>query len=119
MKLDNFITKVVDIGIAAARVDYAKHPIKLRGAIAGFEACRNLDLESLALLLKSTRTATLAARDVPDTYWWFRCYELEVEWVCNCVSATLVQSGKEPIIPPTHRGMLLAMKIFQEASENG
>lgn len=38
-----------------------------------------------------------------DTYWFKRCYELEIGWVCNVVSALLVHQGRDPIVPVTAR----------------
>lgn len=112
-----FLNAVIDRGGEAARADYtrADQANKLKGSLGGFEACRGLDPpELLGLLAKSRATSSeeaLGDTDV-DKYWELRCFELEVEWVCNCVSAMLVNEGKEPIVPPTSRGVLAAAQII-------
>jgi len=120
MHFSEFLNRVIDDGIAAAREDYAKpaQKRKLEGSIAGFEACRNVRPlhahQDLTELLDAARTSTHAASlgDEREDYWWFRCYELEVEWICNCVSAVLINEGKPPIITPTARGVLKAADII-------
>ena len=37
-------------------------------------------------------------------YWYARCFALEVEWVCNVVSAMLMNEGRPTIVTPTARG---------------
>jgi hypothetical protein len=114
MTFDKFLTRVIDEGIAAAKADYTrpnqKH--KLKGSIAGFEACRGKDTNGLKELLEATATATWEAheREAKD-YWWYRCYEAEVGWVCNCVSALLQTAGAPTIVTPTARGVLKAAEI--------
>lgn len=113
MTYDEFLTRVIDEGIAAARTDYASSPHKLKGAVAGFEACRGKDTVALAQLIieagKMTQDALLA--HVPN-YWEIRCFEAEVEWVCNCVSAMLLNEGLPTIVPPTSRGVMRAAEII-------
>jgi hypothetical protein len=117
------LARVIDDGIAAARRDYTKPRQKamLEGSIEGFEACRACDFELLPDLLIRARNETLAAHRLSqeqeesppdvDAYWRVRCYELEVEWVCNVVSAVLVNQGEQPIITPTARGVMKAAEI--------
>lgn len=108
-----FLNAVIDGGIDGAKKDYAQSTDKLRGAIAGFEACRGKSVQELGELLSAARTARIDALDrkIAD-YWWYRCYESEVEWVCNCVSASLYNMGMPIIIPPTGRGMIRAAQIL-------
>ena len=89
MKYLDFLAKIVDDGIEAAKRDYEGMPDKLRGSVAGFEACRGKDPVALAKLLEEARGRTREAtlKHVPG-YREIRCFELEVEWTCNCVSAT-------------------------------
>jgi len=114
MTIERFLSRVIDDGIAAAKDDYTRpdQEEKLRGSIAGFEACRGKNAEGLKELLESSRTATQDAhqREAAD-YWWYRCYELEVEWVCNCFSAILANEGLPVIITPTARGTMKAAEI--------
>lgn len=113
MTHDDFLTQVINEGIAAARKDYANRPDKLNGAVAGFEACRDKNSQELKDLLEASLTAKKDARMRKATdYWWFVCYAAEVEWVCNCVSACLYNQGFPVIITPTARGMMQAAKII-------
>lgn len=109
-----FINAVIDKGIAAARRDYShpSHSLKLSGAVAGFNACRDLSVDDLRLMWE---TAEIASRDARERgandYWWYRCYAAEVYWICNCVSAVLHNQGLPTIVPPTARGLLCAAEI--------
>lgn len=89
-----------------------QYPEKLRGSVAGFEACRGQSLDGLRDVLEAAKTATrdAYAREADD-YWWFRCYQLEVEWVCNVVSCVLMNEGLPTIVHPTARGMMTAAEI--------
>lgn len=94
MNYNDYLNGVIDGGIEGAKRSYSNpnnsnHPMMLEGAIAGFEACRGKSPEELGVLLgeagKNTTRAML--EDLPD-YWRHRCFHAEIEWVCNCVSAT-------------------------------
>lgn len=115
-----FVDRVVTDGIRAAKHDYnvRRDGQKLRGAISGFETCRGKDVSELTELLEAARIATEDAfqRDAPD-YWWYRCYQSEVEWVCNCVSACLLNQGLPVIVQPTARGIQNAARIVGIANE--
>jgi hypothetical protein len=112
-----FLSRVIDEGIAAAQHDYAKDERKRSGSIAGFETCRNKTPDELKLLMESASVATRDAyhNDDRKDYWWYRCYELEVEWVCNVVSAMLMNQKLPVIITPTCRGVMQAAKILGAA----
>lgn len=112
MNYEQFLNRVVDEGREAARLDY-KSGDKLAGSQAGFDACRGKSVADLAALLDTANRATTDARrrEAAD-YWWFRCYELEVEWVCNCVSAMLHNQKLPTIVPPTCRGMMKAAEVI-------
>lgn len=118
MDFQKYLNRVIDDGIEAAREDYTrpKQKQKLDGSIAGFEACRSVRMshihQDLSELLDTARTATRDAMGQNrEKYLWFRCYEAEVEWVCNCVSAVLLNEGLPTIITPTARGVLKASEI--------
>lgn len=119
MSFDEFLSRVIDDGIAAAKADYVKpeQKHKLEGSIEGFEACRDKSSVQLALLLADARQAAQrayqesAGSDEVEDYWRVRCYEAEVEWVCNCVSAVLMNESRECIVPPTARGVMKAAEI--------
>ena len=115
MDFQEFLTQVIDEGIEATKVSYAcpEQQYKLQGSIAGFEACRGRNTDELRELLAATATATQdARRRKAFNYWWYRCYEAEVEWVCNCVSALLHYSSMDTIVRPTSRGLMKMAKIL-------
>ena len=125
MSYEEFLNRIIDDGIEAAKTDYCRpsQQNKLEGSIAGFEACRKKTagqchvegvVVALADLLAEARKATLDAhmrREESEEYWRIRCYEAEVEWVCNCVSAVLINENRPCIIPPTARGVMKAAEI--------
>lgn len=108
------VDRVVDEGIAAATRDYHRpeDKQKLDGSVAGFQRCRGLDPTQLReALLDARLQATEAHRSEAGDYWWWRCRELEVEWVCNVVSAALMNVGLPVIVQPTVRGFMLCAEI--------
>ena len=112
MDYNEFLKRVIDEGIEAAKKDYVKpeQKDKLEGSILGFEKCRGKNPEELVEMLKEAGKATNAASG-NSNYWYVRCQEAEIEWVCNCVSAIIVNGGQKPIIPVTARGALKAAEI--------
>jgi len=59
MNLTDFLNKVIEHGIQGAKKDYAgKDLSKLRGAIAGFNACKDKTIDELRELLGATQLAT-------------------------------------------------------------
>lgn len=112
MTLIEFVAKIVDDAVAAASRSYKDDEPKRRGAVAGLEACRDKDAAQLGELLRSSKRKALEAFGGQDDslYWERQCFALEVEWVCNCVSAVLVNEGLRPIVPPTARGVLKAVE---------
>jgi hypothetical protein len=115
LTLQDLVERVITDGIEAATRDYADDRPKREGAIAGFEACRGLDLDGLRALLTEARERGVAlhcAGADPENYWYARCYELEVEWVANVVSGALLGTGMPLIIPPTVRGVTKAAEIL-------
>lgn len=121
MTMQQFLDRVIDDGIAAAKADYTREDQaeKLRGSIDGFELCRGLN----PLQLRDVFTAANQDADrrmlerAPD-YWYWRCRALEVEWVCNVVSAALQNQGVEAICGhlPTVRGVMKAADILGVAT---
>lgn len=120
MECLEYLNQIINEGIDAARRDYTKprDASKLKGSIAGFEACRGLQPLEIAVLLNTCQDKTRiglhdshANRITTDEYWEIRCFELEVEWVANCVSAVLMNQGLPVIVNPTARGMMKAAEI--------
>lgn len=115
MNYNQFLAKIISDGINAAKADYTSKSDKERldGSIAGFEACRNKAPQELAILLnKATIECNEAFREDRPNYWYYKSYQLEVEWVCNCVSCALVNQGEAPIVTPTARGMMRAAEVL-------
>lgn len=114
-----FLDKVIDDGIAAARRDYAHNEDKREGAVAGFEACRSKMPAEIAAILKDAAEATRRAMLAHDPHYWrVRCFEAEVEWVANVVSAALVNEKRAPLAPhlPTARAMMKAAQVLGVAA---
>lgn len=111
-----FLTHIIEDGLVAAKKSYARpeQAAKLRGSLQGFESCRGASPESLRSLHAGAAAvaAQFAGSDDVDGYWEAQCRWLEIEYVCNCVSAALVNEGKEPIIPPTARGVMRAADVL-------
>src|SRR5689334_10677254 len=97
MDYEYFLNSIINDGIEGAKCDYNEGN-KLQGAIDGFEACRNLNIEELKSLLKRTNDYVQQAfRENHDNYWYFRCYQAEIEFVISRMSVYIVyksQHGK-------------------------
>ncbi len=114
MNHQQFLNFVIDDGIEAARGDYSKpsQKQKLEGSIKGFEECRNLSPTELRELLTQAHKDTMTKyREEASDYWYWRCREAEIGWVCNVVSVVLANNGLPTIVPPTARGVLKAAEI--------
>jgi hypothetical protein len=115
MRYDEFLLLTIEDGIEAARLDYARpeQQQKRDGSILGFEECRDRDPLKLAALLQDAQAMTRRKRGEHATdYWYWRCREAEIEWVCNVVSAICLSQGLPPIITPTVRGMKKALEVL-------
>jgi hypothetical protein len=111
-----FLSKIINDGIEAAKADYnkPKDEHRLSGSLEGFESCRNKSPDELSTLLLNARkeaTEKLRHDEKVEEYWFHRCKELEIEWVCNCVSAILQNHGLPTLITPTARGVLKAAEV--------
>ena len=89
MKYFDFLDKIIESGIDAARRDYHEGS-KLEGAIAGFEECRGKSPEIIRDLLssatKKVNSLFCSEADV-DEYWRAVCFMSEVQWTLNCICA--------------------------------
>jgi hypothetical protein len=111
---EEFLDRVIDEGIVAARRDYSRpdQKDKLEGSIAGFEACRGKSvLELKDLLDEANKSADASAHREDARYWYFRCQAAEIEWCCNCVSAVLYNEGRPVIIQPTANAVMQVARI--------
>lgn len=113
MTLTDFLTRVIDEGILAAKESYKEGDLKREGAIAGFEACRGAKTpqEIAQLLHDAEREKQRAVREDRDRYWWHVTFCAEVDWVANCLSAVLNNQGLPVIVTPTMRGFMKAASI--------
>lgn len=115
MNYQTFLAVIIADGIAAANYDYPADTRKREGSVAGFNACSGKNPDELRQLLRDAHTETIRARHGSREYfWWYRCFELEVIWVCNCVSAYQIRLGEYPITIPTARGTLKAAAVLME-----
>ena len=113
MTFDEVLSCVINDGLVGARRSYASSPDKLKGATEGFEACRGKNIAELQALLTLASSKTKEAY-AADNYWEVRCFEAEVEWVCNNMSAYLVSLGQIPIVSVTARAVLNVDKILRK-----
>lgn len=126
MTWDELLNRIIDDGLAAVRADYKDKPRWwLEGAVAGLEACRGKTPEQLGRLYVRARVvehrAMHAACDITrltdvahNRAWRVRTFMAEVEWVCNCISVLLQESGLEPLAShlPTARAYLKMNEIL-------
>jgi hypothetical protein len=117
------LDRVIDDGIAEVHVAYAEpeQHHKRDGAIEGFEACRGKTPEQLLELWSEVekecgviRAESLEGKDDHlKRYWKARYKALQVEFVCNVVSAGLTNNGKPPLLShlPTVRGVMKYAQI--------
>jgi 3-methyladenine DNA glycosylase Tag len=117
MKHDTFLARVIADGLASIEKDarITRHPERLQGARDGFNACTGLDAEALGKLLATAQRAvheSRTAREPIETYWRKNYYAIEIEWVCNTLSAALHNQGLPTIVPPTVRGFINATRIL-------
>lgn len=119
MTYSDFLHEIIERGITAAKADYKDNPAKLSGAIAGFSECRGKDPTELRKLLCYAEEEVRKAFPQHDElqYWTRVCFHGEVQWVCNVVSAILLNEGHTPIITPTCRAMMLAHEIVSHGGE--
>lgn len=110
-----FLNRVIDEGIAAATADYTDPSDKqrLEGSVAGFNACRNLLPDQLVELWTTSGADANYHISTVDKYWYYRCFQMEVEWVINVVSAMMVNEGQDALLSwlPTANGMMKAASI--------
>jgi hypothetical protein len=124
MTWDEFLTRVVDDGIASVKSDVhlAEYPKRVAGSIRGFVSCRGKRYEDLGqLLVEANRKADLVRMDQEsdksrsydiEDYWEARYVAIQIEWVCNTVSAAAAEQGRPPIVITTARGLMNAARIL-------
>ena len=114
MKSYEMLDRIIDDAAGELRrhMSSPEQASRLDGALEGLEACRGLIPSDLKELMQASEQAMLTARQQdPEHYWWYRWYALQVEWVCNCMSAWLMQHDLPVIVQPTIRGALNVARI--------
>ena len=122
--IKQFINEVVKDGLESIRTNshtHFDHKDRKEGAIAGFEAC--MDIETVEMLREVLYAATEKQQEAfktkSDDYWWFRYFTLQVEWVANCLSVLLMQQKKNVIVLPTQSAAMKASEVvFRLATNN-
>jgi hypothetical protein len=114
---EDFLTAIIEKGIEAATRDYEHDERRKQGSVDGFNACRGKSPEDLLTLLSSARKECQLIRSGEkgdELYWYWRCYELEVEWVLNCLSVKLTMEDKPALLPhlPTLRAAITVAEIL-------
>ena len=119
MYLAEALNFIIDDGIESVRESFKdpKDSLKLRGSIRGFGDCRGLGLSDLSDFLKAAPQTTYLHRQHVDYVFW-RYRELQIEWVCNVLSAILMANGRPTLRHPTLRGMLKAVEIIGISETN-
>ena len=115
MNYEQFLEQVINDGIEGAKRDYKRENQKLlrEGSISGFESCRGKSIVELSKLLEeSQKESHKKSMERAENYWYYLGFALEVEWVCNVVSAMLMNQGQPTIINPTARGMIRVANII-------
>ena len=127
MQYLNALDAIINRGIAGVKESYRDEPHKRDGSLEGFEACRNKTPQELLAILNTAGDKTKQARqDQHDgkismqDYWKIRHAEVQIEWVCNCVSVILCNQGHESPFPrhvgPTARAASLVASIVGVAA---
>jgi len=119
MIFSEFLERVINDGIEAAKADYSKpeDDARLKGSIAGFEMCRNKTPNEIYHLFLNAQKEIgdwwmKGAISEVEQYWYLNCKMAEIEWVANVISAILISQGERPIVIPTARGHLKAAEIL-------
>jgi len=114
MDLKSFLDRIIDDGIIAATADYndAKDKSRLSGSIKGFEACRDKTTDQLIAAWREANESLRSKMDADnlDDYWYWNCYQMEIEWVLNCLSVAI----NKPLLGhlPTARGVMKAAEVL-------
>lgn len=120
MQYIDFLNRIIDDAIAGVNKDYSTEADKQKreASLRGLEICRDKDPQELYEIyceaLEYVNSAAIGDVSDRSEYWWFRHYQLEIEWVCNVVSAAIMGSGYRPILDhqPTARGYMKAAEIL-------
>ena len=119
MTYRTFVVSIVGEGVDAlerAIVDGDKGP-REAGALTGYDACVQCEsAPELGILLAFARNKHTAVIGEPlpdaDQCVFSAGFVGAVEWVCNCVSALLLNEGLQALTRPTSRGILKCAELL-------
>lgn len=119
LTLSDFMQEVIRRGLDACQESYKNNEMKRNGAVAGFEACRVDSLDELREVLRKAREQKQGKFE-QDDHWYYRCYEAEVEWVCNVVSSLFYLLNSDlKLVTPTARGVMMASEVCDALKSRG
>lgn len=120
MKYFDFLNQTVDHCIAQGELyQIPQEESSMKFHTDGFEACRNKPPHELAALLQES-VKNRAEHFGQSDYWYFRRYEVQVEWICNIVSVLLAARGNAPLaahLPTSAAAEQLARLIGKQLIE--
>lgn len=96
MKYEIFLENCITIGIMKSKQQYTD--IKLQGFLDGFNSCKSKNPYQLRESLKLARITTRKAFKQKNNYWYYRSYELAIEWICRNIGYTYPTSGLRSIV---------------------
>lgn len=114
MDYNTFLIKVLNNGIENSIKKYNDITDKLRldGAISALKACEKRTPIQLKSLLESSRQNTRKAFKLRDNYWYYRSYELHVEWVCRHIAVAFPSSGLGRVVSSTEDAIVNVQSIL-------
>lgn len=115
ISIEEFTALVIGDGIQSAKEEFSdlSESESLEGALLGYARCRGKNPEELRLLLAEAQAASHRAEsEKASDYWFIRSEELEIEWVCNCLSVLMGNRRMQPIMQPTMSAALKAREII-------
>lgn len=111
----DFLDKVIADCETSANTHYSSSPSELESALNALKTCKAKTPGELKDIYESAVSASREARfEKSSKYTEIRCHEIEVEFICDAVSAILVNSGEEPILgKPTKKGFAKAHSVVK------
>ena len=112
MTYSEFVEVVVRDAREAVVEDYSKPEDKHRldGSLWGLEECVGKTPAQLVVLLDdAVRVSLEKGRDEAEDYWFWRCREAEIEWVCDVLGAGVGFVIGRAVV--TARGILKAAEV--------
>lgn len=96
MQYEIFLENCIIHGIMKSQQQYTD--IKLQGFVDGFNSCKSKNPYQLRESLKASRITTRKAFKYRNNYWYYRSYELAIEWICRQIGFAYPISGLRSIV---------------------